>query len=128
MQHKLLVVVAFILLVLTLVRVANAQDGDLANRLKHGSISFALSSGIAYMCRKNIAPTDGSSNQYGCAWMGFAPVFIGTSLFEAFQDDLTDAGSDILVNGLGALGGTLIVNYILPSSWFDKKDVDRVFK
>jgi hypothetical protein len=105
-------------------RLAKGQDGDIGNRLKHGGVAFALSGGIAYACRKNITLTDGSSNQYGCMWMGFMPVFIGGAVFEAMQNDLTDASGDIVANGIGALVGAITVNYILPASWFDKKGAD----
>jgi hypothetical protein len=128
-MKTLMILITFGLLTTALLPVdAVARDGDLGNRVKHASVAFVIAGGISYLCRKHIRLTDGSTPQWGCFLMGTIPTVIGASMFEAMQNDLTDAGGDILMAIVGGAAGSLTSSYIFPKSWFDKKGVDFSIK
>jgi len=92
-----------ILLTLLIPLPAKAQDGDFGNRMKHGLVGAVISGGLTAYCNKEL------KHKWFCFWGGVIPTIIGASLFEAIQEDYTDAGGDIVAGGVGAIVGSSIV-------------------
>lgn len=123
-MNKLLILLVFLVALPYTPTSAIAKDGDFGNRMKHGSVAFAISGGLTYLCRRNIRLTDGTTPQWGCFLMGVIPTFLGATFFEGAQNDLTDAGGDLAAAAVGATAGSLLTGYVFPKSWYDRKGVD----
>jgi len=96
------------LLSIILCGIANAQDGDFDNRLKHGLVGVAVSGTITQLCHHNVKLLDGSRATFGCWGLGIIPTVIGAALFEALQDDKVDASGDVAAGAIGAIVGSTI--------------------